>query len=136
MKSWQETIPTLKGITPQEKRSVFDQFLRYWDEGKNGPFPVWEPSKDEIEKTNIFSMMKDLKIFSYKGFHQFSVDHRDAFWEKTLDKIGIIYKKKYENILDLSDGIEFPKWLKGAKLNIADSCFKAASSKNCHNFPK
>jgi acetyl-CoA synthetase len=129
MKSWQETIPTLKGITPQEKRSVFDQFLRYWDEGKNGPFPVWEPSKDEIEKTNIFSMMKDLQIFSYKGFHQFSVDHRDAFWEKTLDKIGIIYKKKYENILDLSDGLEFPKWLKGAKLNISDSCFKASSQK-------
>lgn len=124
MNSWQETIPSLKGKTFLEKRNAFDKFYHLWNEEKDGPFPVWEPTAEEIKKTNIFSVMGDLKISSYSQFHSFSVNNRQEFWQKTLEKIGVVYKKKYDAILDLSQGIEQPKWLSGAKLNIADSCFK------------
>lgn len=124
MNSWQETIPSLKGKTFLEKRNAFDKFYHLWNEEKDGPFPVWEPTPEEIKKTNIFSVMGDLKISSYSQFHSFSVNNRQEFWQKTLEKIGVVYKKKYDAILDLSQGIEQPKWLSGAKLNIADSCFK------------
>ncbi len=125
MDSWKETIPLLKGKNSLEKRNAFDKFYHSWNEEKDGPFPVWEPSKEEIERTNIFSVMRDLQISSYEKIYQFSIAQRGAFWEKTLEKIGVVYKKQYETILDISQGIEAPKWLKGARLNISDSCFKA-----------
>jgi acetyl-CoA synthetase len=127
--SWQETIPSLRGKTFLEKRKAFDKFYHLWNEEKDGPFPVWGPTVEEIKKTNIFSVMSDLKISSYPKFYSFSVNNRPEFWQKTLEKIGVVYKKKYDAILDLSQGIEQPKWLSGAKLNIADSCFKADPQK-------
>ncbi len=129
MNSWFESIPQLKGKTFNEKRAVLDNFYSKWDEEKNGPFPIWQATKSEMEKTNIFSMMKELNFSTYEEFYKFSISNRKEFWRKTLERIGVVYKKKYDEILDISMGVEFPKWLKGSKLNIADSCFKTNPEK-------
>ena len=46
-----------------------------------------------------------------------------------VKKLGIRFKTPYEKIVDLSKGPEFPSWLVGAKLNIAESCFQTTSGK-------
>ncbi|MFC2128068.1 AMP-binding protein, partial [Bacteroidota bacterium] len=38
--------------------------------------------------------------------------------------LDIAQEVKYKNIIDVSEGVEYAKWLSGAKLNIADSCFQ------------
>lgn len=95
-----------------------------WKE--KGPFPAWIPTTEEIEKTNIFALMKEKGLSSYEEFFNWSVKSistRAKFWEATILKLNIEFKEKYESVLDIIDGVEDPIWLSQSKLNIADSCF-------------
>lgn len=84
----------------------------------------WIPSEKELKNSNISKVMKELSVDSYPEFYRWSIDHKNLFWEKTLDHLGIVFDQKYTSIVDTSQGVENAKWLYGAKLNIVDSCFQ------------
>lgn len=86
--------------------------------------PFWKPSKEIIEQSNIYKMMQQVGFDNYKDFWEWSVANKEDFWEVTVQNLGIKLEKKYTSFLDTSKGIEKPKWLKNAKLNIVDSCFQ------------
>ena len=85
----------------------------------------WEPSKEIIENTNITHFMRQLNFSEVSQFHDWSAANYCDFWAKITATLGIKFLKSAENICDLTAGIEEPVWFKGAKLNIADSCFLA-----------
>ena len=89
--------------------------------------PAWFPSEDEIEKTNIAAVMRELNLDSYEAFHSWSVHHREDFWRLMIERLGIQFRRKFSEVVDLSQGDEFPKWLVDARLNIVESCFNAPS---------
>jgi acetyl-CoA synthetase len=106
--------------------SKFLEIYAEWDE-KNGPPPAWFPGKDNLNNSNIARFMKELEFKNYTDLHQWSVRNRAAFWEKVIERLGIKFYKTADRILDLSAGVKNPKWLKGARLNCSDSCFRAPS---------
>ena len=89
--------------------------------------PAWFPTEDEIEKTNIAAVMRELNLDSYEAFHSWSVHHRADFWELMIERLGIQFHRKFNEVMDLSRGDEFPRWLVDARLNIVESCFSAPS---------
>ena len=64
----------------------------------------------------------------YNDFWQWSVQHKKDFWAETILNLGIKLKQPFSDILDTSKGVEQPQWLKGAKLNIVDSCFQNSNN--------
>jgi acetyl-CoA synthetase len=86
--------------------------------------PFWKPSDETIVKSNIYKMMQDHGFDNYQDFWKWSVTHKEEFWEATIKKLEIKLAQKFSSILDTSNGIENPAWLKNAKLNIVDSCFQ------------
>ena len=87
--------------------------------------PAWFPAEAEIEKTNIAAVMRELNLDSYEALHSWSVHHRAAFWELMIERLGIQFHRNFSQVVDLSKGDEFPKWLVDAQLNIVESCFNA-----------
>ena len=85
----------------------------------------WQPSQKSIEKTNIFQNMKALGFDDYTKFWRWSVDNKEAFWERTIKNLDIPFHKQWSQILNLSKGVTQAEWLFGAKMNIADACFQA-----------
>ncbi len=85
--------------------------------------PAWLPSAEIIENANITQFMNKHKFTQIKELHQFSVQHYEKFWQLMLTQLNIQFKKAAEKICDLSAGIESPKWLPQATMNIIDSCF-------------
>lgn len=69
-------------------------------------------------------MMQKHHFGTYEAYWNWSVENKELFWAETVENIGIQLSKPYTTILDTTDGVENPKWLKGAKLNIVDSCFQ------------
>ena len=126
---WQKVSKEI--LTPDHPfavhRFLYDTIFAEWDETQ-GPRPAWSPTSESIETTNIHAMMKELDLKSYEKFHAWSVGNRGEFWDMMIRRLGIRFKKEYMQSVDLSDGVEFPKWLPGARLNIADSCFAAPGS--------
>ena len=89
--------------------------------------PAWFPSENEIEKTNIAAVMRELNLDSYEALHSWSVRHRADFWKLMIERLGIQFHRKFSQVVDVSKGDEFPKWLVDARLNIVESCFNAPS---------
>ena len=90
--------------------------------------PAWFPSEDDLEKTNIAAVMRELDLDAYEGLHLWSVQHRADFWRLMIERLGIRFHRKFSEVVDLSKGDEFPKWLVDARLNIVKSCFNAPSN--------
>jgi acetyl-CoA synthetase len=86
--------------------------------------PSWTPSSDLIKKSNIHGMMVQNGFKNYPDFWQWSNDKKSEFWTQTVKILNIKLDKNYTSILDISEGVEQANWLKGAKLNIVDSCFQ------------
>ncbi|SNR38336.1 acetyl-CoA synthetase [Lutibacter agarilyticus] len=86
--------------------------------------PYWKPSKETIEKSNIYKMMQQHGFDKYDDFWKWSVRGKKLFWTETVQNLGIQFQEKYTAILNTSEGVENAKWLYNSKLNIVDACFQ------------
>lgn len=84
---------------------------------------VLKPNQSVIKQSNIFKMMQKHHFDKYLDFWKWSVTNRTEFWEETIQNLNLNFSKKYKTVLDISNGVEAPIWLKGAQLNIVDTCF-------------
>lgn len=90
-----------------------------------GLTPAWVPSPEQIAATNIAALMRDLALQSYSELHSWSIRDRAAFWHVMIQRLGIRFRQTYTQVVDLSDGIESPRWFVNAQFNIVESCFQA-----------
>ena len=82
---------------------------------------VYFPSASAIKRAHVTELQTELGLGSYQELYEWSIAERAAFWEKTVQRLGIRFKKEYEQLLHPASG----SWLAGAELNIAESCFQA-----------
>lgn len=92
---------------------------------QNASATVWIPTAAEIQSTHIAALQKQLQLDSYLALHQWSVKHRECFWELMVQRLNIRLQRPYSRFLDLSQGVAQPQWLKEARMNIVESCFNA-----------
>ncbi len=99
-------------------------------EPEHGPAPAWMPSPEEVRASNLGRLMSELGIGTYADLHRWSVEHRAEFWATIIRKLGIVFHKQPDRILDPNSDVTRPAWLPGAELNIAESCFRANPAKS------
>ena len=92
---------------------------------EDGPPPVWTPDEEIVRRSNLKASMDAEGINRYEDFHAWSVRDRPAFWTHTLERLGVVFTRPPDKILDLAGGVRQPRWLTGAEMNIVDSCFTA-----------
>jgi acetyl-CoA synthetase len=83
----------------------------------------WVPSLESVRKTNLYALMQEQGAANYAALHEWSVRNPEAFWKRTIRALDIKLRKAYRRLLDVSEGTAHAKWLQGAELNIAESCF-------------
>jgi len=85
---------------------------------------LWAPAPESIRRTNLYALMQEQGAPDYASIHAWSVENREAFWQRTIRSLGIRLRTPYTRLLDLSGGAAHPQWLCGARMNIAESCFR------------
>ncbi|ARM74723.1 AMP-binding protein [Acidianus manzaensis] len=80
----------------------------------------WFPSKEWVEKSNVYNFMLDHEIENLRQFISFTYEKPEEFWDSFVKLIGIRFSKQYDRVLDLSKGKQWPKWFIGGKMNIGD----------------
>ncbi len=106
-------------------RLLYDAVFADWP-ASSGPRPAWTPTDDEAGATHIAQACDRRGLRDYRDLHRWSVDHRADFWRDFVDVRGVAFRAAPADIVDLTRGPEFPRWLPGARMNIVDSCFLAA----------
>lgn len=97
---------------------------------------IWKPTKETTNNSNIGKLMQARQFSSYNDFWNWSVQQREDFWAETVEQLNIIQEKKYNQILNVDDGVTQAKWLYGAELNIVDSCFQNGAAATAIVFQK
>ena len=83
---------------------------------------AWTPTPEVIERAQLTTFMRQVGISTWDELYEFSIRDVEKFTEGLLKFLNIRFDPPYEKLLDTSDGIEFPKWLTGAGLNITTMC--------------
>ncbi len=105
-------------------RFLFTTMYPHWPNQLDSA-PAYFPDSTSMSSTNIGQFMATLGMQDVTEFHAWTVREYNDFWRKVLDLLHIQFDEKPKAICDLSQGIESPAWLVGAKLNIVNSCFTA-----------
>ncbi len=87
--------------------------------------PAWVPSPEFIAGTNLAWLMRTVGVDSYESLQRWSVEHREEYWARSIERLGIRFRQPFSRVADLSAGVKSPRWLPGAALNIVESCFAA-----------
>ena len=87
-----------------------------------GQSVVWQPNPDWITASNLRAFMERHAIASYDDLHARARADIAWFWDAAIADLGIEFYTPYTQVLDLSDGVAFPRWCVGGKLNIIHNC--------------
>jgi acetyl-CoA synthetase len=66
--------------------------------------------------------MQRLGVNDREEFLRYSTEHLEDFWARMVDEAGIRWFRRFDRVLDVSEGVEWARWFIGGKLNIADNC--------------
>lgn len=83
---------------------------------------VWRPTPEHIEHANLTKFMRLHGIKDFDDLMQKST--RDVAWftDAVLKFLDIQFYEPYSNVVDLSEGIQFPKWCVDGMMNIVHNC--------------
>ncbi len=95
--------------------------------GSQAQFPfnqpiVWEPSEEYVQRSRLKRFMDRHHLKTFEELMQRSTTDIAWFWEAVFEDLGIEFYEPYTQVVDLSEGIQWPKWCVGAKLNIVHNC--------------
>ncbi|MEJ2634560.1 MAG: AMP-binding protein [Calditrichia bacterium] len=91
----------------------------------NFPFkqPIaWHPNPKWINESNLRRFMNQYQIPDYDTLMQRSLQDISWFWDAVIRDLDIRFYKPYSKILDLSEGIQFPRWCVDGEMNIIHNC--------------
>ncbi|MGB3808613.1 MAG: acetoacetate--CoA ligase [Parvibaculum sp.] len=87
--------------------------------------PLWRPAPADLANSNIAAFMAHLaarhgaRFADYAALHQWSIDHREAFWDEVWEFCGVIGDKGGRILID--DVMPGAKFFPDARLNFAEN---------------
>ena len=79
---------------------------------------VWKPNDEYIKRSRLKRFMDKHGIKDFPELIARSTDDIEWFWNAVIDDLDIEFYKPYDKIVDLSEGIQFPKWCVNGRMNI------------------
>jgi acetyl-CoA synthetase len=83
---------------------------------------VWRPTPNYVENANLTRFMRQYGIKDFDELMRRSTDDVAWFTDAVLKFLDIQFYEPYSQVVDLSEGIQFPKWCVGGKMNIVHNC--------------
>lgn len=83
---------------------------------------VWRPSREHIEHANLTEFMRLHGIADFDELMKRSTGDAAWFTDAVLKFLDIRFYEPYSQAVDLSGGIQFPKWCVDGKMNIVHNC--------------
>ncbi len=79
---------------------------------------VWKPDDDYVKRSRLKRFMERHEIKDFNELLLKSTDDIEWFWNAVIKDLDIEFYRPYDKVVDLSQGIQFPKWCVNGKMNI------------------
>ncbi len=83
---------------------------------------AWRPTPENIEQAHLTAFMRPHEIANFDGLMRRSTTDVAWFTSAVLEYLDIQLYEPYQQVVDLSNGIQFPQWCVGGKMNIVHNC--------------
>ena len=83
---------------------------------------AWTPTTEIIERAQLTKFMRQTGAQDFDDLHRKSIENPEEFTHEVLKFLDIKFDPPYAKLLDLTDGVQFPKWCAGGGLNITEMC--------------
>ncbi len=83
---------------------------------------VWHPDEDYIEHANLTTFMRQYSLKDFNELMDRSTEDVSWFTDAVLEFLDIQFYQPYSQVVDLSEGIQLPKWCVDGKMNIVHNC--------------
>ncbi len=93
---------------------------------REAPPLAWRPGEEQTRRSNLAWLLGESGAGDYAALHAWTVADKERFWRLTLERLGVVFRRPPDRILDLGGEVEDPVWLPGAEMNVAESCLRAA----------
>ncbi|MGA7397268.1 MAG: acetoacetate--CoA ligase, partial [Solirubrobacterales bacterium] len=99
------------------------------DSERKSAAPLWEPSAEAIEASQLTAFIKwlsdqrSLEFTDYASLWQWSTDEPAAFWTAIWDYFEVIHSGSFETALS-SMSMPGTKWFEGTRVNYAEHIFR------------
>jgi Acyl-coenzyme A synthetases/AMP-(fatty) acid ligases len=81
---------------------------------------VWTPQREHLDESNVARFMASREFAGLEEFINYTAE-RPEFWAVfEREVLRLRWRRPYERALDLSRGVQWPRWFVGGGLNIAD----------------
>ena len=96
---------------------------------------AWTPSEAVKGRAQLTRFMRQVGVADFDELYQFSTSDVEKFTAEVLKFLDIKFDPPYEKLLDLSNGVEFPKWCVGAGFNVVSHCLDRWMGTEIENQP-
>ena len=79
---------------------------------------AWHPTPEIIENANWTSFIRHCGLSDYAALESFAVQDAENFWRLLAEWLGFRFMQTPSSMLDLSSGIEHPKWCVDGTTNL------------------
>ena len=85
------------------------------------PGYVWRPSEAFRNATNWQSFMRTEGVADYPELERKARENQDWFWSALLRFLDVRFRRPWTSVLDVSEGLGWPKRCVGAPMNMTDT---------------
>ncbi|HSF80779.1 MAG TPA: AMP-binding protein [Anaerolineales bacterium] len=96
---------------------------------------VWQPTPADLEYANLTRFMRLHGLESFEQLMDRSTSDVAWFTAALLDFLDIRFYQPYSQVVDLSQGIAWPRWCVGGQLNIVHNCLDKYIGTSVENRP-
>ncbi|MFW6074121.1 MAG: AMP-binding protein, partial [Chloroflexota bacterium] len=82
---------------------------------------AWRPTPEMIARSRVLAFARTHGFNDYDDLVRAANDRPEWFWEAVVDHLGIDWSRRFDTVLDLNDGIEWPHWFVGGRMNYVTS---------------
>jgi acetyl-CoA synthetase len=91
---------------------------------------VWTPSQEQVERANVTRLARRLGCDGYHALHRVSVEEPERFWPAVVEDLELEFSSPWDQVVDVSRGIEWARWFVGGRLNLARTCVHRWAERN------
>ena len=82
---------------------------------------VWQPGPAQIERSRALAFAREHGLDGWDALVEEAARNPAWFWGAVSEQLGLVWTQKFERVLDLTDGPEWPRWFVGGRMNYVTS---------------
>lgn len=86
------------------------------------PTAAWVPTEEFKQRSRLLAALRKWGLSDIEQLHEKSLKEPEWFWAAAAEDLGVNFTSPYSRVIDVSAGVEFPRWFAGGQLNAADLC--------------